>query len=186
MTIRELTAAFSFDGVNRSNAVVNFSDEDPIDPKALWLNAQHLRTLPVEELLPQVKAVLAAHGLTPPADEQQFARVVDVIRSRFSTLFDFATKGRAYFADDFEIEKNALEKLDLPGARQLLHELAERIAANPEFSEASVEAELRKLAEEKGVKAGLLINASRAALTGQSVGPSAFAVFRMPRTRSSR
>jgi len=40
-----------------------------------------------------------------------------------------------------------------------------------------VEAELRKLSEEKGVKAGLLINASRAALTGQSVGPSAFAVF---------
>jgi glutamyl-tRNA synthetase len=177
MTIRELTSAFSFDGVNRSNAVVNFSDEDPIDPKALWLNAQHLRTLPVEELLPQVKAVLAAHGLTPPSDEQQFARIVDVIRSRFSTLFDFATKGRAYFAGDFEIEKNALDKLDLPGARQLLHELAGRIAANPEFSEVSVEAELRKLAEEKGVKAGLLINASRAALTGQSVGPSAFAVF---------
>jgi glutamyl-tRNA synthetase len=40
-----------------------------------------------------------------------------------------------------------------------------------------VEAELRKLASDKGVKAGLLINASRAALTGQSVGPSAFAVF---------
>jgi glutamyl-tRNA synthetase len=177
MTIRELTSAFSFDGVNRSNAVVNFSDEDPIDPKALWLNAQHLRTMPVEELLPQVKVVLVAHGLTPPADEQQFARVVDLIRSRFSTLFDFATKGRAYFAEEFEIEKNALEKLDLPGARRLLRELAERIAANPEFSEASVEAELRKLAEENGVKAGLLINASRAALTGQSVGPSAFAVF---------
>ncbi len=40
-----------------------------------------------------------------------------------------------------------------------------------------MEATLRKLAEERGVKAGLLINASRAALTGQSVGPSAFAVF---------
>ncbi len=177
MTIRELTAAFSFDGVNRSNAVVNFSDEDPIDPKALWLNAQHLRTMPVQDLLPHVRSALLAHGLNPPADEKQFAREVDVIRSRYSTLFDFATKGRAYFAEDFEIEKTALEKLDLPGARQLLHELAGRIAANPEFSEASVEAELRKLALEQGVKAGLLINASRAALTGQSVGPSAFAVF---------
>ena len=35
----------------------------------------------------------------------------------------------------------------------------------------------RQLAEERGVKAGVLINASRAALTGQPVGPSAFAVF---------
>jgi glutamyl/glutaminyl-tRNA synthetase len=33
------------------------------------------------------------------------------------------------------------------------------------------------LATERGVKAGVLINASRAALTGQPVGPSAFAVF---------
>jgi glutamyl-tRNA synthetase len=59
----------------------------------------------------------------------------------------------------------------------LLHELADRIAANSEFTEASIEADLRKLAEERGVKAGVLINASRAALTGQPVGPSAFALF---------
>ncbi|HPT28563.1 MAG TPA: glutamate--tRNA ligase, partial [Bryobacteraceae bacterium] len=37
MTREELVAVFGFEGVNRSNAVVNFSDEDPIDPKALWL-----------------------------------------------------------------------------------------------------------------------------------------------------
>ena len=60
----------------------------------------------------------------------------------------------------------------------MMHELADRMAANSEFTEAGVEADLRKLAEERGVKAGLLINASRAALTGQPVGPSAFSVFR--------
>ena len=32
MTLLELQNAFNFDGVNRSNAVVNFSDADPIDP----------------------------------------------------------------------------------------------------------------------------------------------------------
>ena len=177
MTLGELTGAFNFDGVNRSNAVVNFTDADPIDPKALWLNAQHLRTLPVDQLLPPVKATLAAAELSPRGTPEEFAHTVDVIRSRFSTLLDFATRGRAYFADDFEIEPKAQEKLDAPGARELVHALAERIAANPQFTEASVEADLRKLCEERGVKAGVLINASRAALTGQSVGPSAFAVF---------
>ena len=108
---------------------------------------------------------------------RQSSATVDVIRSRFFTLKDFATRGRAYFADDFTIEPDALEKLDKPGARELLRELAARLAAAPEFTEQSVEAELRKLAEERGVKAGLLINGARAALTGQSVGPSAFAVF---------
>ncbi len=177
MSLAELESSFSFEGVNRSNAVVNFSDNDPIDPKALWLNSQHLRTMPVEELAPLVKRVLQDHKLEPYGDDAFFARTVDTIRSRYSTLLDFASKGRAYFADDFHIEKQALEKLDAPNARQLLRELADRIGANPEFSEATVEAELRKLAGEREVKAGLLINASRAALTGQTVGPSAFAVF---------
>ena len=177
MTLAELTDAFSFEGVNRSNAVVNFSESDPIDPKALWLNSQHLRTMPVDELAPAVKLVLEEHKLLPYGDEQLFKHVVDTLRSRYSTLLDFPIRGRAYFADDFPIEKQALDKLDAPGARELLRELASRIEANPDFSEASVEVDLRTLATERGVKAGLLINASRAALTGQSVGPSAFAVL---------
>ncbi len=177
MSLLELTNAFSFEGVHRSNAVVNFSDADPIDPKALWLNSQHLRSIPVQRLAPLVRQSLEEHGLAPYGDEAFFEHVVDTIRTRFSTLLDFSTKGRAYFADDYEIEKQALDKLDAPGAREMLRELAGRIEANPEFTEATVEAELRKLAEERGVKAGVLINASRAALTGQPVGPSAFAVF---------
>ncbi len=177
MTLYELMNAFSLEGVHRSNAVVNFSETDPIDPKALWLNSQHLRTMPVNALAPLVKKTLEEHGLAPYGDEAFFEHVVDTIRTRFSTLLDFASKGRAYFSDDYPIEPQALEKLNAPGARELLHELADRIASRAEFTEASVEADLRKLAEERGVKAGVLINASRAALTGQPVGPSAFAVF---------
>src|SRR5215469_380616 len=45
MTRDELVSAFSLDGVNRSNAVVNFTDEDPFDPKAIWLNSEHIRML---------------------------------------------------------------------------------------------------------------------------------------------
>ncbi len=177
MSLEELTAAFSLEGVNRSNAVINFSESDPIDAKALWLNSQHLRTMPVASLAPVVKQVLENHKLAPYGDEQFFTHVVDTIRSRYTTLLDFPFKGRAYFADDFPIEKQALEKLEAAGARELLRELGARLSAEHEFSESTVEAALRKLAEERGVKAGLLINASRAALTGQSVGPSAFAVF---------
>jgi glutamyl-tRNA synthetase len=133
--------------------------------------------MPVRDLSPFVRQELERNGLKAQEDEAFFERVIDTIRSRFLTLLDFSTKGRAYFSDDYPIEPQSLEKLNAPGARELLRELAERIASNPEFTEASVEADLRKLAEERGVKAGLLINASRAALTGQPVGPSAFAVF---------
>lgn len=177
MSLRDLAAAFSFDGVNRSNAVVNFSEENPVDPKALWLNSQHLRTIPVAELLPYVKQTLAGKGITPYGDEARFALTVDTIRSRFSTLLDFSSRGLAYFSDEFPMDPASLAKLNTPGARELLRELGQRLEANSEFTEASVEADLRSLAAERGVKAGVLINASRAALTGQPVGPSAFTVF---------
>ena len=117
MTLLELQNAFSLEGVNRSNAVVNFSDADPIDPKAMWLNSQHLRSLPVEVLLPQVKATLESSGLAPYGDDKFFAFVVDTIRARFTTLLDFATKGRAYFSDDYEMEQGALDKMNVAGAR---------------------------------------------------------------------
>ena len=175
MTLQELQDSFSFEGVNRSNAVVNFTEADPIDPKAAWLNAQHIRTMPIDELLPYVKQELGE--LVAGVDDASLRATVDLIRARYFTLKDFATRGRPYFADDFSIEPDALKKLDTPGAREGLRELAERLAAAPEFTEQTVEAELRKLAEERGVKAGLLINGARAALTGQSVGPSAFHLF---------
>jgi glutamyl-tRNA synthetase len=178
MTRAELVEAFGFEGVNKSNAVVNFSEADPIDPKALWLNSQHMRAIPPEELATQARAALTAAGVDIPQDEAAFVHVVDVLRARYATLLDFPTKGLPYFASGPPaIEPQALEKLDVPGARALLNELGARLEAASEFTEASVETELRKLATERGVKAGVLINASRAALTGQHAGPSAFAIF---------
>jgi len=42
MTLEELVELFSFEGINRSNAIINFTEQDPFDPKAVWLNAGHL------------------------------------------------------------------------------------------------------------------------------------------------
>ena len=178
MTRQELVDAFSFEGVNRSNAVVNFTEADPIDPKALWLNSQHLRTMPIDDLAPRVRKTLEAAAITPPDyGEEWFRWTVDVVRSRLATLNEFAGRGRAYFADDYEVTPEAQAKLDVGNVRALLRDFADRLASSPIFTEESVEALLRGYATDAGVKAGLLINGSRAALTGQTVGPSVFHVF---------
>ena len=59
----------------------------------------------------------------------------------------------------------------------LWNELSDRIAALDARNEETAEAALRAFAGAKDVKAGLRIGGSRAALSGQSVGPSVFAVF---------
>ena len=177
MSRQELIDIFSFEGINRSNAVVNFSEADPIDPKATWLNSQHLRSMPLEELTPLVRENVLRAGLPIPYSDEELPAVVDILRLRMATLKDFAILSRAFFTDDYEMNPAALEKLNAAGAREGLRDLGMRLEATSEFTEAGIEAELRKIAEERGIKAGILINGSRAALTGQPVGPSAFHVF---------
>src|SRR5919107_1743981 len=196
MSLEELVKLFSLEGVHRSNAVFNFSDTDPrqwTDQKALWMNAEYVRTMPVEELLPMVKGELESAGLWRAeydgGQAEWLGRTVELIRQRFITLKDFSGQGRAYFADDFEYDAAAVAKnLKKDSAlRELLPGLAKRVEAVEPWTLESIEKALRDFADEKGVKAGLLINASRTALTGQSVGPSMFEVFEaVGRERSAR
>jgi glutamyl-tRNA synthetase len=186
MTKEELVEKFSLEGIGRANAVFNFSEADPrqwTDAKALWMNAEYIRTMPLAELVPQVKAELRAAKLWREEyeddDRKWFERAVDLIRQRFHTLKDFSEQGRAYFSDDFDFDPAAVKKnlRKEPRLRELLPAMAARMEAVEPFTAETSEAALRAFAEEAGVKAGLLINASRTMLTGQAVGPSMFDVF---------
>jgi glutamyl-tRNA synthetase len=186
MTLDELIEKFSLAGISRSNAIFNFSESDPrqwTDAKALWMNAEYIRTMPLAELLPMVKAEMRAAKLWREEYEEDesawFEKTVDLIRQRFHTLKDFSAQGRAYFSDDFDFDETAVKKniLKEPRLKELLPALADKLEGVEPFTAESSEAALRAFADEAGVKAGLLINASRTMLTGQAVGPSMFEVF---------
>jgi glutamyl-tRNA synthetase len=182
----ELIANFSLEGIGRANAIFNFQENDPrhwTDDKALWMNAEYIRTMALVELLPMVKTELRANKLWREEyddDERNWLlKTVDLIRQRFFTLKDFSAQGRAYFSDDFDFEEAAINKnlRKEPRLKELLPALADRLEQLEEFNAATVEDGLRGFADESGVKAGLLINGSRTMLTGQAVGPSMFEVF---------
>jgi glutamyl-tRNA synthetase len=186
-TLDELIKKFSLEGIHRSNAVFNFSDADArqwTDQKALWMNAEYIRTMPLDELVPMVRAEMEAENLWQDEYEESesewFRRTIDLIRERFYTLKDFTGQGRAYFADDFEFDPAAVAKNLKKDSRlkELLPSLASRIEATEEpLTHDTAEATVRQFAEETNTKVGLLANASRTALTGQAVGPSMFEVF---------
>src|SRR3954471_708711 len=51
-SLDDLIQKFSLDGIHRSNAVFNFKENDPrhwTDDKALWINAEYIRTMPLAE-----------------------------------------------------------------------------------------------------------------------------------------
>jgi glutamyl-tRNA synthetase len=106
-----------------------------------------------------------------------FAKAVDLLRPRVRLLPDFCTWSRAFFSDDFEIDPAAKAKFwKDPKVPELLSKLAEKLAAilPSDWNHDACDHALRALAEAEGVKAGLLINATRVAIVGQAVAPPLF------------
>jgi glutamyl-tRNA synthetase len=167
----ELQALFSLEGISKSNAVF---DND----KLAWFNTEWIRKYPAEKLLPLIEVEWDKAGLVPSRSAEEILSTIDLVKQRARNLTDFAGSFRAYFNDDFPYDAPSVTKfLSDEIARGLLVELASRYEADADFSEASTERVLRGFAEEKGVKAGVLINGARVALTGQGVAPSLFAVM---------
>src|SRR5580765_4296387 len=157
----ELVQAFSLEAIGRANAVFNFHENDPrhwTDDKALWMNAEYIRTMALDELLPMVKEELRAAKLWREEyddDEREWLeKAVELIRHRFFTLKDFSSQGRAYFSDDFDFEEAAVNKnlRKEPRLRELLAGLADKLEAVEPFNAETSEAALRAFADESGVK----------------------------------
>jgi len=181
LSLDEMVQAFSLDAVSQSNAVF-----DPT--KLTWMNSEYLRRLPPERLWPLVEAELHAANLwnrdapaaasAHDADRERFRAAALLLQSRARRLKDFSSWGRAFFSDDFSYEPEAVKKFWKDEAvADLLEAIAERLAFVEPFDLAETERALRTLAEERSVKAGVLINASRVALTGQAVAPGLFEVM---------
>ena len=134
MTRQELIDAFSFEGINRSNAVVNFTEDDPFDPKAVWLNAEHIRTMPVDELAAQLLPFAAAAGFRRRSG-QDAAQVTPLIQERIKLLRDVATVADFFFVDElppYDPAELIPQKGDAAMALAVL-EQAREILATAEF-----------------------------------------------------
>jgi len=167
----ELIKLFSLEGISKSNAVF---DND----KLAWFNTEYIRAYPSEKLLPLIQEEWDKVGLKVDRSPAEIQEAIDLLKPRARNLKDFASAFRAYFSDSFEFDPAAVTKfLKEDSVRALLVELGARYESASEFTEASAEQALRAFAEEKGLKAGALINGSRVALTGQAVAPSLFAVM---------
>jgi glutamyl-tRNA synthetase len=168
----EIVAQFSLEGVSRTNAVFD-------RPKLEWFNTQYLQKLPIGELLPFVQGELERRQLWRSewgAEKREwFSKTVDLLRPRTRLLPDFSTWARAFFSDSFEYDPEAREKFwkdDRLGA--MLAKLADALGALADWNHDACDHALRELAATEGVKAGLLINATRVAIVGQAVAPPLF------------
>ena len=179
MTRQELIDVFSLEGINRANAVVNFKEpaatpEETFDPKAVWLNAEHIRGLSIEELSARLLPIVQEAGLevTP----ERVLAITPLIRERIKLLRDVLTAADFFFVDQlppYDSAELIPQKGDAAMAAKVLAR-AREVLAHTDFKHDPMDQALRAAAQELGLKAGQMFQPIRVAVCGRKNAPPLF------------
>jgi glutamyl-tRNA synthetase len=176
-TREELIRVFDLGGISRSPAVF---DQD----KLLWMNGIYIRKLTPAEFAGRALPFLQEAGLVPEVTD---AATMDYVREataleqeRVKTLAELPEATEFFFREEPEYDEKAVRKwlarVDTP---PLLRAAASRLSDVRPWTEESLEAAVRSVAEEAAVAAGELIHRIRAATTGRTFGPGLFETLRV-------
>jgi glutamyl-tRNA synthetase len=179
MSLQELIDAFSLEGINRANAVVNFKEpattpEETFDPKAVWLNAEHTRGLAIEDLSQRLLPIVQEKF--PSVTSEKMLQITPLIRERIKLLRDALTAADFFFVDQllpYDPAELIPQKGDAAIAKKVL-EKAQSVLANVEFKHDPLDQALRAAAQELGVKAGQMFQPIRVAVCGRKNAPPLF------------
>jgi glutamyl-tRNA synthetase len=161
LTVNELVAEFDIDRVNSSAAT--------FDPKKLeWMNGEHIRALPLAEL---VSAVLpfAQDRYRESLDIPRFEAGVALAQERATTLVQVADQMAFLFTtdDSLEIDPASFEKAQkLEAAPALL----EAVIGYVETCAWSDSIDIRPVIDDLGLKAGKVMHVIYTAIEGRSAG----------------
>jgi glutamyl-tRNA synthetase len=179
MSLEELQDAFSLEGINRSNAVVNFKEpaatpEETFDPKAVWLNAEHIRGLSVAGLSARLLPIVHAAGFN--LSPEKMLRITPLIRERIKLLHEVLTAADFFFVDQlppYDPAELIPQKGDAAMALKVLKR-AQEVLPSVEFKHNPLDQVLRAAALELGVKAGQMFQPIRVAVCGRKNAPPLF------------
>ena len=150
--------------------------------KLTWMNGVYIRQLPVERLA-DLLAERLEDDLPPdvarPLDRGYVARIVPLVQERIKRLDEavaltafFFIEGPLDYPPERLIGKRFAGKPD--EASKALSAAIERLEAVDDWRHDALEATMRPLAEELGLKAGDLFMLIRVAVTGQTATPPLF------------
>jgi glutamyl-tRNA synthetase len=156
-TTDELVERFSLERVSKSPAVFD-------EQKLRWMNGHYLRQLPPEELRRRLEELLGR-----PVPEAAVA----IAQEKMQTLADF-WRLAAFLVEPQPTDDKAWEKVMTDGAPERLRRAREAIAGAEPFEPDTLEASLRAVVEELGVKPRDVYQPVRLAISGTTVSPGIF------------
>jgi len=166
-SLEEMRELFDLSHVGRSAGVFNPEKLD-------WLNSHYIKDTPPAELGELFWPYLESKGYAKP-DADTLLKITLTVRERGKTLVELASKAEFYFQDLPPLDPKAAAKCLTPDGLAMLGEM--RGVLDKPMTAQGFEDLLRRLAEEKGVKLGVVAQPLRVALTGQTASPGLFEIL---------
>jgi len=144
------------------------------DAKAVWLNAEHIRALPVEELSERLLPIVCAAGFQ--VESWKMRQIAGLIRERIKLLRDVLTVADFFLVDQlppYDPAELVPQKGDAAMAVKVLTR-AREVLAKTEFEHDTLDQALRAAAQELGIKAGQMFQPIRVAVCGRKNAPPLF------------
>jgi glutamyl-tRNA synthetase len=167
---QDLLAHFRLEDVNASPAMFDLKKMD-------WISGEHIRALPDGELAARLAPWLGSEGLVgdPPSNEEAalIADVAPLVKTRIERLEQAAPLVRAIFTD-VEIDPAAMEKLREPYVPELLRRAEDALGRLEPWTRDAIEAALRAIQTEMGLKPRRAFVPFYVAITGQAVAAPIF------------
>ena len=162
----KLIELFSLERVNKADAIFDVK-------KLEWMNSIYIKNMESGKLSLEVLPYLQEKNIMPD-DNNRFHKILDLTKTRVRTLLELRDMVSAFYVKDVSYDSEAMAKHINSQTKDYLKELYQRFDKLEEFTASNLENELRKLAEEKGIKAAVFVHPCRVALTGKAVGPPLF------------
>ncbi len=167
-SLAELEKEFSLEKVNKSGAVFNVE-------KLNWLNFQHLRRKPDDEVLTMLKEHLEKSGIAfAELGDRYLLNVITAMRERVSFIKDFTEKSPYFFLAPKEYDPAVIKKRWKPQSAEYLRELSKAFSDLTDPQKVDYEEALHRSAESLKVGNGELIHPLRLAVSGMGEGPGLF------------
>jgi glutamyl-tRNA synthetase len=169
---QELIDNFSLERVSQTAAIFNRD-------KLNWMNGVYIRSLGLEDFTQRALPFLDS-GLPPevkrPLSIDYVRQIMPLIQERARTLAEVAELAQFFFVDELGYAPNLLidTNMSWSSATNALETARHWLEPLEVFDAESLEAVLRPLADELGLKTSQLFGTLRVAITGQTAAPPLF------------
>ena len=143
--------------------------------KLNWLNGEYVREMDNDRFYELSIHTLARAGLDTNKYPTKYVKdALDTCKGKFKLFGELPAYAGFYFKDEIEYDPVAVQQDFTPENKSRLARLREALAKLEPFEPDPIGSTLKAVAQELGVKAGVLVHPTRMACCGAAAGPSLY------------